>query len=584
MRSTAAVALTVALALLATACTATDEPSPTAAPPGEERIAGPGGTLRWLNPDARLAPLDPQRVYDSEYVAFTTAFLFRPLTSYVPSEDAAAANEVVGDLATDAGSPTKGGTEWSFTVRKGVRWEDGSRVRCEDVKYGVSRSFATDEITNGPPYALSYLDIPPDPLGGSAYKGPYSGIGQAFFDRAVRCDGNTITFVLGRPVADFNAATTLPLFSPVPRKADSGADYGDSPQSTGPYRLAERVPGKRLSLVRKESWRASSDPLRPAYPDDVEVSLGVDPAEVTQGMRADDPGYQPAVTTVPISASQGDAGASVAGRSWQEYSGFVYYLAVDTSVITATKHRQALLALVDRDAVVEALGGPSAASSADGVLSPNLALDYRPTELWEGLLGKPVPEQGDPSVAQRLIEQAKGPMPVIRLAFPSSPAERAAALAFAAAAERAGISIQTREVPVEEYYETVLEDSDANVIFAAWRPDWSNASRTIPDLFAERGGFNLSNFGQPRFQDDIRTAQQTLARAKQAQRWGDINVEAARQGLTVPLAFLRSQRLWGSDVINAYHWAPYGTWSWSQLAVVDDSLAAQEKDGGTAAE
>ena len=54
-----------------------------------------------------------------------------------------------------------------------MTFEDGSPITCADVKYGVSRTFATDVITDGPTYAISLLDIPTDKDGNSVYKGPY---------------------------------------------------------------------------------------------------------------------------------------------------------------------------------------------------------------------------------------------------------------------------------------------------------------------------------------------------------------------------------------------------------------------------
>ena len=65
--------------------------------------------------------------------------------------------------------------QWSFTIRDGVTWQDGSPVTCEDFNYGVSRTFATDIITNGPTYAIPYLDIPTDADGNSGLPRPVYG-------------------------------------------------------------------------------------------------------------------------------------------------------------------------------------------------------------------------------------------------------------------------------------------------------------------------------------------------------------------------------------------------------------------------
>ncbi len=68
-----------------------------------------------------------------------------------------------------------GGKTWKFTLVDTAKWQDGQKVTCDDVKYGISRTFATDVISNGPTYILQYLDVPKDADGSSVYKGPYKG-------------------------------------------------------------------------------------------------------------------------------------------------------------------------------------------------------------------------------------------------------------------------------------------------------------------------------------------------------------------------------------------------------------------------
>ena len=165
-----------------------------------------GGRVFMLSFNEEFDDADPQRIYTGEDLAFFGATIMRSLTSFVYSDDPAVANTVTGDLATDTGTANADATEWSFTLRDGLTWEDGSELTCEDVKYGVSRTFANDIITNGPTYAVQYLDIPPNPAKDgddaaflSAYYGPYKKTGQDLYDKAVVCDGKTITFHLKCP-------------------------------------------------------------------------------------------------------------------------------------------------------------------------------------------------------------------------------------------------------------------------------------------------------------------------------------------------------------------------------------------------
>ena len=130
-------------------------------------------------------------------------------------------------MAVDTGTPNSDATTWSFTLRDGLTWQDGSPVKCEDINYGVSSTFATDEIRR-PNIRIADLNIPKASDGTSLYKGPYSGEGQDLFDQAVQCDGNTISFHLARTVPDFNFAVTMG-FGAVPNPVDHpGVDTGEN--------------------------------------------------------------------------------------------------------------------------------------------------------------------------------------------------------------------------------------------------------------------------------------------------------------------------------------------------------------------
>ena len=177
----------------------------------------------------------------------------RGLTAYKFSADPAEGTSLVPDMATDLGTATNGGKTWAFTLRDGVTWQDGSDVTCEDVKYGVSRTFATDVINQGPTYAVVYLDIPTDADGSSTYKGPYKNdaAGQALYDKAVTCDGKTITFNLNKPIADFNYTVTLG-FGAVRKADDTGETYGTvAPYviSNGPYKVESYTTGNGGKMV-----------------------------------------------------------------------------------------------------------------------------------------------------------------------------------------------------------------------------------------------------------------------------------------------------------------------------------------------
>ncbi|HEX5086199.1 MAG TPA: ABC transporter substrate-binding protein, partial [Nocardioides sp.] len=134
-----------------------------------------GGTVFSLEQSVTQS-LDPQRTYTGRDISNMSRLFARQLVVFPPGEtDPVKGSTPIPDLATDTGQSNEDATQWSFTLKDGPVWQDGKPVTCEDAKYGVSRTFATDVITGGPNYILGYLDIPEDADGSPAYKGPYTG-------------------------------------------------------------------------------------------------------------------------------------------------------------------------------------------------------------------------------------------------------------------------------------------------------------------------------------------------------------------------------------------------------------------------
>ncbi len=155
LRRTMAAGAASALALtLLAACGGDDDGGPSSNNGGEPGAAG--GTLTVLQ-HFPYESTDPQRIYYGVELSWFRRLLYRGLVAFPMSEDPEVANTPVADLATDTGTPNDDFTSWEFTLKDGVKWEDGSDITCEDVQYGTSRVFANDIITGGPNYTLSYV-------------------------------------------------------------------------------------------------------------------------------------------------------------------------------------------------------------------------------------------------------------------------------------------------------------------------------------------------------------------------------------------------------------------------------------------
>ena len=165
---------------------------------------------------------------------------------------------------------TDGGKTWKFTLKDGIKWEDGKTVTCEDFAYGVSRTFAVDVITGGPNYAIAFLDIPKNSDGSSKFAGPYKKTGQDLFDKAVTCSGSELTFKLSQPVNDFNMAVTMTAFAAFRKDKDQGDKSNFAIFSNGPYKIdGNWTTNKGGTFVRNDQWDPATDTIRKAYPDKI---------------------------------------------------------------------------------------------------------------------------------------------------------------------------------------------------------------------------------------------------------------------------------------------------------------------------
>ena len=86
-----------------------------------------------LNADCSAIPIT---IFTSDHQATT---IDRVVAAVAPGD--AEGTTLVPDMATDLGTVTNGGKTWQFTLRDGMKWENGNPVTCEDVAYGVSRQF-----------------------------------------------------------------------------------------------------------------------------------------------------------------------------------------------------------------------------------------------------------------------------------------------------------------------------------------------------------------------------------------------------------------------------------------------------------
>jgi peptide/nickel transport system substrate-binding protein len=546
----------VALALTATACGGSSKTG-TTAPAGKK-----GGTLNVLLV-GDFEHLDPQRNYVSSALNFGR-LLYRQLTTY-KSLPGAAGTELAPDLATDLGKSSNNAKTWTFTLKSGLKYQDGKEILASDVKYGVERSMSP-LIDSGPQYAKQYL------VGGTEYKGPYEGkeLASVVADDAKK----TITFNLKAPHGDFPYTVSLPTFSPVPKAKDTKVNYDGQIWSNGPYKIDTYARGKSMTLSRNTNW--GQDDVRKALPDSIKVVMGLDPAVIDNRLiastAADATAVQLDSSVQPANVAKVLNVPAVKARSVQGTTGFLRYIAMNTTKgpLKNVKVRQALEYAINKQDQQTARGGVNAAGDiATTILAPTVQghKDFDPYQQGD---------TGDPAKAKQLLAAAGYPSGfTATLQATSTPKGIAQATAFQAAMKRAGVTIKIAQVDSSVYYTTIGDiKREPEFVIAAWGPDWPSASTVIPPLFDGRqivpqGNQNFSQLNEKVVNDEMdRIAALTDAKAAN-KAWGDLDETIMEDFAPIfPLLNDKAIFLYGSSVKGVFLHGFYGQPDMAALGVV----------------
>jgi len=554
-RSSAAVVVGVGLVLLSTSC------SPRMAATAESISAAPvtaGGTLYILR-QGPVGGWDPQRLNVGADMAFAGRVFQRTLTAWAPATRQDTLPALAPDLATDTGKVAAGGRVWKFTLRKDATWQDGKSVTCDDVKYGISRTYATTQITGGLTYALDFLDVSRNADGSSTYAGPYDKTGQAAFDKAVTCSGRTISFKLGRPVPDFNQVVALSAFAPVRADKDRGGQSATAIFSDGPYMLKGAwQTGRGATFVRNPAWHATTDPIRKARPAEMIYQEGV-PVETVLSRIMTNAGSDALAVTSDSAPQvlQNDilSNPAITARSSNPRGPFVDYLLPNFSRATMSHPavRQALAMATNREAYVTALGGASAAEATYALINKSLPAyrDFNPLN---------VPPHGDVARAHTLLQASGLTLPVkITVAYrKGSPADNAM-VALKQGWQDAGFSVTL--VGIENNYFTkiasVQNSRSYDVMWAVGSAPWPSGSSVIPSLFDSRLNLSASSSGQDygrfasaAFSARIDAAAMIPDASHREKAWGDLDKELAANVAAIALTNSKSVFVHGAGVTD----------------------------------
>ncbi|HEY8473638.1 MAG TPA: ABC transporter substrate-binding protein [Natronosporangium sp.] len=548
-----------------------------------------GGTLR-VSMLAWVSHLDPQLV-QTAWEVNVSHLVTRTLTTF-RSEPGEAGSELVPDLATDTGRPSQNNSVWEFTLREGVRWEDGEPVTCQDLKYGVERRFSTlEDRQSGPTYPMEYL-VDNDP----PYQGPWvAGNNDGAGLESVECvDQRVIRYHLNQPRSDFNYTVSLPVFAPVRPGADDDRDaYDQRPLANGPYRVAEYryeddgSADNLLVLERNPHWDAATDPNRPAYPDRIEIMQTNDVAVTTQQLINDQGDDRSRILLdwdiAPTFVQQVMTEPDLARRVADGPNGAVRYLAVNSQKISDQRCRQALAFAMNKRKFRSVFGGSLLGELATVMIPPNL-----PAHGDADPYGTRQFPDGQPDRAQQILDQVEADGAAcfedpITFAFPDDPQITRLANVVIESFQRIGVQVEPVPIDPGPYFGQVLgpRHGEFHLTWIGWVPDWPSGSAVIPPLFDGcdpcTGTYNLSYLNDERVNDLIDAAFAEPDEDRADVLWAELDALIQDLAVTIPLMYNNGLRMHGSNVKGAFMHPQYGMPDLSAIGLVDPALSEPEQ-------
>ncbi len=527
--------------------------------------AAKGGvvTVQIPSPDPGPATLDPTAGWAVTANSILQDLVLRSLTTFRQDRETGQM-VLVPDLATDLGRPNQDFTEWTFTLKDGIKYDNGKPVTADDIAWGIKRSFDGNNGTKGAgiagpgtEYSAAYF------LGGDKYNGPYdeSTAGKEF--EGVAVSGNDITIKMSRPFPDMDYWGSFMAMGPVPvGNVSKPPKYGNQPWATGPYKVESFSSEKQLTLVRNDQWDPATDPARNAYPDRWVFKFDLDPSATDELLISDNAEAQTSLSTSLLAENYAKAKTALGERLVQGSTPCTQFTAPDVDKITDVRIRQAIgYAYPYEDAW-------SAAGYVVGVTRvPGNAM------LPPGMVGRKEfgPVNGEQVVhdtekAKKLLEEAGVEPNSYKLTWVYKAGDaqaKAAADQLAKAYKDAGF------VPNPLSYDGSLYDvwtaapdddtaagrlgRETNIDGVAWCADWPSGLTFLPPLLRTDATYNTSHFTDK--EADARMDEiPSLPLDEQPGAWADLDKEITTKHYPmVNVGYINQLSAYGSRIGGYTH-------------------------------
>jgi peptide/nickel transport system substrate-binding protein len=411
---------------------------------------------------------------------------------------------------------------YTFKLRSGFRFSDGTPVRASAFERAINRTLAPGVNSPGAQHTRDIVGAA-DVLAGKRTKA-----------KGVTARGNTLIVRFKRPVPDFLHRTTTTFLCAVPPTLPADPEGVDAFPAAGPYYVAQYRPGERVVLRRNRYYGGK----RPHHVDGFDVDLrAVSPQDVPK--RVDrgeaDWGYTTSGIyfdpTLDLVAKYG-----INRKRFFVKSGFTLRMLAFNSARPAFRNnpslRKAVNFALNRRAIVNGTNGPLASVPTDQYL-PSVMPGFRNADIY------PL-ERADLAKARDL---ARGHLPSGRIVLytNSTPLPMAFGQIVKRQLAEIGLDVEVRGFPLHTasgaYFAKLATPGEPwDLALGLWQPSYVDPYAYLNQLLDSRyiGGTNFTRFQSRAYTRQMQHTAGVVQDGQRSRAYGALDVRLAREA--APLA------------------------------------------------
>ena len=272
-------------------------------------------------------------------------------------------NEVIGGQA-ESWEASEDGLTWTFTMRDGLKWSDGTDLTAKDFEYSFKRMANPDTAA---PYAETCLGMI------DGFDAAQAGDPDALNVKASD-DGKTLTIVLSYPCSYFDKMAAFAAMSPVQQatveaNGDSWCTSADTFVSNGPYMITDWTPSERIVLSKNPNYVGGWDSSK-IVSDTITLLLLEDSSA---SFAAYNSGEAVLIKDVPTDEIPSLTKAEDGGDFYVDTILGTYYVSLNLQrdAFKDAKVRKALSLAIDRDYVANTIM-QGTYTTADSIVGPGI--------------------------------------------------------------------------------------------------------------------------------------------------------------------------------------------------------------------